>query len=198
MDEEHGQGGSRALVGKGLKVDLALVGEPTRLQVVTAHKGDLWLQLETRGRAAHGSQPELGRNAVHEMARIVDLLETTYAAVLRKRGLDESLCRAILSHADYSGVPRATRMEKALFAADELSGFVIAVALVRPTKRLADVDVASVKKKMKDKAFAKGVRREDIVKGAEEMGMPLEEHIAAVIAALQGIAPELGLDGVGC
>jgi len=118
--------------------------------------------------------------------------------LLRKRGLDESLCRAILSHADYSGVPRATRMEKALFAADELSGFVIAVALVRPTKRLADVDVASVKKKMKDKAFAKGVRREDIVKGAEEMGMPLEEHIAAVIAALQGIAPELGLDGVGC
>jgi len=85
VDEEHGQGGSRALVGKGLKVDLALVGEPTRLQVVTAHKGDLWLQLETRGRAAHGSQPELGRNAVHEMARIVDLLETTYAAVLRKR-----------------------------------------------------------------------------------------------------------------
>ena len=89
-------------------------------------------------------------------------------------------------------------MEKALFAADELSGFVIAVALVRPTKALADVDVTSVKKKMKDKAFAKGVRREDIVKGAEEMGMPLEEHIAAVIAALQGIAPELGLDGVGC
>jgi putative nucleotidyltransferase with HDIG domain len=116
---------------------------------------------------------------------------------LRERGLDESLCRAILSHADYSGVPRVTRMEKALFAADELSGFVIAVALVRPTKALADVDVTSVKKKMKDKAFAKGVRREDIVKGAEEMGMPLEEHIAAVITALQGIAPELGLNGVG-
>ena len=88
-------------------------------------------------------------------------------------------------------------MEKALFAADELSGFVIAVALVRPTKALADVDVTSVKKKMKDKAFAKGVRREDIVKGAEEMGMPLEEHIAAVITALQGIAPELGLNGIG-
>src|SRR5438046_4864370 len=85
VDEENGQGGSRALVGKGLKVDLALVGEPTRLQAVTAHKGDLWLQLETRGRAAHGSQPELGRNAVHEMARIVDLLETTYAAMLRQR-----------------------------------------------------------------------------------------------------------------
>lgn len=118
--------------------------------------------------------------------------------LLRERGLDEGLCQAILSHADYSGVPRVTRMEKALFAADELSGFVIAVALVRPTKRLADVDVTSVKKKMKDKAFAKGVRREDIVKGAEAMGMPLEEHIAAVIAALQGIAPELGLDGIAC
>ncbi len=117
--------------------------------------------------------------------------------MLRERGLDESLCRAILSHADYSGVPRVSRMEKALFAADELSGFVIAVALVRPTKALADVDVTSVKKKMKDKAFAKGVRREDIVKGAEEMGLPLEEHIAAVITALQGIAPELGLNGVG-
>src|SRR6185437_7290682 len=84
-DEENGQGGSRALVAKGLRADLAIVGEPTRLHVVTAHKGDLWLQLETRGKAAHGSRPELGRNAVHEMARIVDLLETTYAAALRRR-----------------------------------------------------------------------------------------------------------------
>ena len=114
---------------------------------------------------------------------------------LKGRGLDEGLCRAILSHADYSGIPRETRMEKALFAADELSGFVIAVALVKPSKSLAEVDVASVRKKMKDKAFAKGVRREDIVKGAEELGLPLEEHIAGVIAALQGIAPRLGLDG---
>jgi acetylornithine deacetylase/succinyl-diaminopimelate desuccinylase-like protein len=84
-DEENGQGGSRALVAKGFRADLAIVGEPTRLRVVTAHKGDLWLQLETRGKAAHGSRPELGRNAVHEMARIVDLLETTYAAALRRR-----------------------------------------------------------------------------------------------------------------
>jgi acetylornithine deacetylase/succinyl-diaminopimelate desuccinylase-like protein len=84
-DEENGQGGSRALVAKGFQADLAIVGEPTRLRVVTAHKGDLWLQLETRGKAAHGSRPELGRNAVHEMARIVDLLETTYAAALRRR-----------------------------------------------------------------------------------------------------------------
>ncbi len=117
--------------------------------------------------------------------------------MLRARGLDDRLCRAILSHADYSGVPRETLMEKALFAADELAGFVIAVALVRPSKALTEVDVASVKKKMKDKAFARAVNREDIAKGAAELGMPLEEHIAAVIGALQGIAPQLGLDGGG-
>jgi acetylornithine deacetylase/succinyl-diaminopimelate desuccinylase-like protein len=85
VDEENGQAGSRALVAKGFKADLAIVGEPTNLQVVTAHKGDLWLQLETHGKAAHGSRPDLGRNAVHEMARIVDLFETTYAATLKRR-----------------------------------------------------------------------------------------------------------------
>jgi len=85
VDEEAGQGGSRALTASGFKADLAIVGEPTRLRVVTAHKGDLWLKLETKGKAAHGSRPDLGRNAVHEMARIVDLLETKYAAQLRKR-----------------------------------------------------------------------------------------------------------------
>jgi acetylornithine deacetylase/succinyl-diaminopimelate desuccinylase-like protein len=85
VDEENGQGGSRALVASGFKADLAIVGEPTGLHVVTAHKGDLWLQLETRGKAAHGSKPELGKNAVHEMARIVDVFETTYAGILRRR-----------------------------------------------------------------------------------------------------------------
>jgi acetylornithine deacetylase/succinyl-diaminopimelate desuccinylase family protein len=85
VDEENGQCGSRALTTKGFRADLAIVGEPTRLQAVTAHKGDLWLQLESRGRAAHGSQPELGINAVHEMSRIVDFLQTTYAALLRQR-----------------------------------------------------------------------------------------------------------------
>ena len=85
VDEEHAQAGSRALAASGFKADLAIVGEPTRLQVVTAHKGSLWLQRETRGKAAHGATPQLGRNAVHEMARIVDLLETDYAAGLRKR-----------------------------------------------------------------------------------------------------------------
>ena len=85
VDEENAQAGSRALAASGFKADLAIVGEPTRLQVVTAHKGSLWLQLETRGRAAHGATPQLGRNAVHEMARIVDLIETDYAARLRRR-----------------------------------------------------------------------------------------------------------------
>src|SRR5204863_4979608 len=85
VDEENGQAGSRALAASGFKADLALVGEPTRLEVITAHKGSLWLRLETHGKAAHGARPERGRNAVHAMARIVDLLETQYAATLRRR-----------------------------------------------------------------------------------------------------------------
>jgi len=117
------------------------------------------------------------------------------AQLLRERGVEEFLCRAILSHADYSGVARESRMEQTLFAADELSGFIVAVALVRPSHSLADVDVASVKKKMKDKAFARAVRREDIVRGAEELGIPLDDHIAFVIQALRSIAPALGLGG---
>jgi acetylornithine deacetylase len=85
VDEEHGQAGSRALVASGLRAGLAIVGEPTRLELVTAHKGTLWLELETRGKSAHGSWPELGRNAIHAMARIVDLLQTAYSARLRRR-----------------------------------------------------------------------------------------------------------------
>jgi putative nucleotidyltransferase with HDIG domain len=115
--------------------------------------------------------------------------------LLRGRGLPEHLCRAILSHADYSGVARESRMERALFAADELSGFVIAVALVRPSRAIGDVDVPSVLKKMKDKAFARAVRRDDITRGAEELGVPLEEHVGVVIQALKGVSSELGLEG---
>lgn len=112
---------------------------------------------------------------------------------LRRRGVPEAWCRAILSHADYSGVPRQSNMEKTLYAVDELVGFIVAVALVKPSKSLAEVDVASVKKKMKDKAFARGVNREDVLRGAEELGVPLDEHIDRVITALQGAAEELGL-----
>ncbi len=116
-------------------------------------------------------------------------------AWLRERGWSEEVCRAVLSHADYSGVERQTPLEKTLFAVDELSGFVIAVARVRPSKSIHEVDVAAVKKKMKDKAFARAVNREDIVRGAEELGLPLEELIAEVIAALKLDAERLGLAG---
>src|SRR5438132_5481010 len=114
---------------------------------------------------------------------------------LKENGWSEEICRAILSHADYASVSRETLLEKTLYAVDELSSFVIAVALVRPTKNIRDVDVAAVKKKMKDKAFARAVNRDDIVRGAEELGMPLDEVIANVIAALKADAERLGLAG---
>ena len=116
-------------------------------------------------------------------------------AWLRDNGWSEAVCRAILSHADYSGVSRETPLEKTLYAVDELSSFVVAVALVRPTKSIHDVDVRAVKKKMKDKAFARAVNRGDITRGSEELGMPLDEVIAQVIAALKGDAARLGLVG---
>ena len=112
---------------------------------------------------------------------------------LRRRGVPEAWCRAVLAHADYSGVPRQSNMEKALYGVDELVGFIIAVALVKPGRSLAVVDVASVKKKMKDKAFARGVNREDVLRGADDLGVPLDEHIDLVIQALRGSASQLGL-----
>jgi putative nucleotidyltransferase with HDIG domain len=114
---------------------------------------------------------------------------------LRENGWSEEVCHAILSHADYSGVARGTPLEKTLYAVDELSSFIIAVALVRPSKNIHDVEVASVKKKMKDKAFARAVNREDISRGAAELGMPLDDVIANVIRALQADAERLGLTG---
>jgi putative nucleotidyltransferase with HDIG domain len=116
-------------------------------------------------------------------------------AWLRANGWSDEACRAILSHADYSGVSRETHLEKTLYAVDELSSFVVAVALVRPTKSIHDVDVRAVKKKMKDKAFARAVSREDIIHGAEELGITLDDVIAQVIAALKGDAERLGLAG---
>ena len=116
-------------------------------------------------------------------------------AWLREQGWSDEVCRAILSHADYANVARETPLEKTLYAVDELSGFVMAVARVRPSKSVHEVEVASVKKKMKDKAFARAVNREDIVRGAAELGMPLEELIAGVITALQADAVRLGLAG---
>ena len=116
---------------------------------------------------------------------------------LRENGWSEEVCRAVLSHADYSGVVPESPMEKTLRVVDELSSFVVAVALVRPTKNINDVDLAAVKKKMKDKAFARAVNREEIVHGAEQLGMPLEEVITNVIAALKADAARLGLAGTG-
>ena len=117
-------------------------------------------------------------------------------AWLRDNGWSDDICRAILSHADYANVSRETPLEKTLCAVDELSSFIVAVALVRPTKSIHDVDVRAVKKKMKDKAFARAVNREDIVRGAEELGMPLDDVIAEVIAALKSDAERLGLAGI--
>lgn len=115
--------------------------------------------------------------------------------ILRARGYPEELIQAILSHADYMNVPRQTPLQKALFACDELAGFITAVTLVRPSKSLADVAVKSVKKKFKDKAFARTVKREDIYGGASELGVDLEEHIAFCLEAMRGIADQLGLAG---
>src|SRR5436309_13951698 len=117
-------------------------------------------------------------------------------AWLRENGWSEEVCRAILSHANYANVSRETLLEKTLYAVDELSGFVIAVARVRPSKSIHEVDVAAVKKKMKDKAFARAVNRDDIVRGAEELGMPLDDVIAEVINALNSDANRLGLQGI--
>jgi putative nucleotidyltransferase with HDIG domain len=115
------------------------------------------------------------------------------AKILRERGVDEEIVRTILSHADWNEIPRDTPAKKTLYAVDELCGFITAVAYVRPGRSLAEVDVKSVRKKMKDKAFARAVRREDIVEGAELLGVDLDEHIATCIAALQAIHEELGL-----
>ena len=113
--------------------------------------------------------------------------------ILARGGFPEPMQRAILGHATYSGVPRDTPMAQALFAVDELAGFLVACALVRPSRSLQDLEVSSVKKKLKDKAFARGVSREDVVRGAAELGVPLDEHIAFVLAALRPYERALGL-----
>ena len=113
--------------------------------------------------------------------------------LLRERGVSEPVCQAILGHADYTGVPRDTGLARTLFAVDELCGFLVACALVRPSRSLADLEVSSVKKKLKDKAFARGVNRDDVRRGADELGVPLDEHVAFVIGALRPIERTLGL-----
>src|SRR6201996_8375101 len=116
---------------------------------------------------------------------------------LREQGWPEEILHAILAHADYSGVEPETHLDRALFASDELAGFLTACALVKPSRAIADVEVAGVKKKMKDKAFARAVKREDITLGAELLGISVEEHVGNCLAAMQARAEELGLNGVG-
>jgi len=116
--------------------------------------------------------------------------------VLRSRGYPEDILQAILGHATYSGVPRETMMAKTLFAVDELTGLITATALVRPTKNIHEVEARSVRKKMKDKAFARGVSREDVITGAGELGVDLDAHITFVISAMQSVADDIGLGGV--
>jgi len=113
--------------------------------------------------------------------------------LLREKGYPDDVCEAILAHADYTGVPRESLMAKALYACDELTGLIVAVALVRPNKKISEVTVESVLKKWNDKSFARGVSREDIERGAQELGVPLDGHIQTVLEAMQGIAEELGL-----
>ena len=113
--------------------------------------------------------------------------------LLRERGLSDEQCTAILGHASYTGVARESAMAKTLYAVDELCGFLVACALVRPSRSLSDLEVSSVKKKLKDKAFARGVNRDEVRQGAEELGVPLDDHIAFVITALRPVERDLGL-----
>jgi len=156
---------------------------------LSGHDVDLWEAVGLLHDMDYEKHPNLERSSTegHPFVGV---------AWLRDNGWSEEVCRAVLSHADYSGVNPETAMEKTLRAVDELSGFVVAVALVRPTKNINDVDLAAVKKKMKDKAFARAVNREEIVHGAEQLGMPLEEVINNVIAALAADAARLGLAGI--
>jgi putative nucleotidyltransferase with HDIG domain len=132
---------------------------------------------------------------VHDLAyeKFPDQHPQKDGEILRELGFPEEWVRVIWSHGDRLDIPRVTPLEKTLYAVDELTGLVIAVALVRPSKKLADVDVSSVKKKWKDKAFARGVNREDIAKGADALGVPLDEHIGNVLAALKENADALGV-----
>jgi len=150
--------------------------------------GDLWKAVGVLHDMDYERHPNLERSATegHPFVGV---------AWLRDRGWSEEVCRAILSHANYANLSRETLLEKTLFAVDELSSFIVAVALVRPTKSIHDVDVRAVKKKMKDKAFARAVNREDILRRAEQLGMPLDTIIGEVITALKSDAERLGLVG---
>jgi len=165
-------------------------------------KHALAVEAAVRGYARRFGEDELfwGNTALlhdFDYERFPDLKDHPFrgAEILRGEGYPEAMIRAILSHGDHTGVARESRLEHTLFACDELSGFVVAAALVRPSKSVLDLEVASVKKRMKDKAFARAVSRDDLQRGADELGLPLDEHIGQVISALRESADALGLKG---
>jgi len=197
--------------GFGRERALELLQEWTKGESLRKHGMAVSVCTEAYGRVEAGRLGLVGAEAdafaepyacaglLHDMdyERHPSLEEHPFVGVrhLRELGWPESVLQAILAHADYSGVARESHLEKALFACDELAGFLTACALVKPTKSIMDVEVAGVKKKMKDKAFARAVKREDITGGAELLGVPLEEHLGVCLRAMQEKAEWLGLDG---
>jgi predicted hydrolase (HD superfamily) len=178
----------------------ALVTEYTQSESLRKHM--LGVEAAVRGYARHFGEDEDDWGAVallhdFDYERYPDQQNHPFRGVeiLQAKGYPEWVTRAILSHADYSGVPRESRLEKALYACDEMSGFVTAAALVRPSKSVLDLEPASVVKRMKDKAFARAVNRDDLRRGAEELGLPLDQHISNVIAFMRERADALGLRG---
>ena len=178
----------------------ALVTEYTQSESLRKHM--LGVEAAVRGYARQFGEDEDDWGAVallhdFDYERYPDQQNHPFRGVeiLKTKGYPEWVTRAILSHADYSGVPRVSPLEKTLYACDEMSGFVTAAALVRPSKSILDLEAASVVKRMKDKAFARAVNREDLKRGAEELGLPLDQHIANVIAFMRGEADRLGLRG---
>ena len=179
---------------------LALMMEHTQSESLRKHM--LAVEASVRGYARLWGQDEEDWGAVallhdFDYERWPDQENHPFRGVeiLKAKGYPEWVTRAILSHADYSGVARESRLEHTLYACDEMSGFVTAAALVRPSKSILDLEVSSVKKRMKDKAFARAVPREDLQRGADELGLPLDEHIGNVIASLREAAEPLGLKG---
>lgn len=178
--------------------DLRLLREYTQSDSLIKHMLAVESAMRAYARKLGEDEEKWGRvGLLHDFdyERWPDMTDHPYRGneILAEQGYPEVLRTAIMGHAPYTGVARETRLAKALYACDELSGFVTAVALVKPSKSVKDVDVSSVKKRFKEKSFARGVRREDIFQGAEELGVPLDEHIENVIQALRNESERLGL-----
>ncbi|MDP2948898.1 MAG: HDIG domain-containing protein [Chloroflexota bacterium] len=180
----------------------ALLCEYTQSQGLRKH--GLAVEAAMRAYARHYGEDEekwaivgLLHDFDYEIHPTADKHPVEGAKILRERGYPEDIVYAVMCHADHLGLERKTLMDKAIYAVDELTGLITAVALVKPSKSLDEVDARSVRKKMKDKAFARSVNRDDIVKGAQDLGVDLDEHIALVIEAMKEIAGELGLRGTG-